>query len=40
MSSLFVLEEVSTLPDVHEEVSTDIVLCEQVSRGRRFDVCS
>ena len=40
MSALFVLEEVSTLPDVYAEVSTNIVLCEQVSRGRRFDVRS
>ena len=40
MSSLLVLEEVSTLPDVYAEVSTDIVLCEQVSQGRRFDVRS
>ena len=31
MSELLVLEEVSTLPDVYAEVSTDIVLCEQVS---------
>ena len=40
MSALLVLEEVSTSPDVYAEVSTDIVLCEQVSRGRRFDVRS
>ena len=32
------LEEVSTLPDVYAEVSTDIALCKQMSRGRRFDV--
>ena len=28
------------MPDVYAEVSTDIVLCEQVSRGCRFDVRS
>ena len=37
MSALLVLEEVSTLPDVYAEVSTDIA---NKCLGRRFDVCS